>query len=92
VLLHYHTGLEEEIASLRREEAKVLGDLKTAAANGDQASMRVLAKSLLGLRNSMSKLQSNAAHMQSLSATLTVRGRQGPVGQRAVRHAGPHTC
>lgn len=65
-------GLENGIERLRREEAKLLVNLKAAAQHGDEVSMRLLAKSLVGLRARMNKLQANVARLQSISATLEV--------------------
>jgi hypothetical protein len=42
--------LDREILELKREEAKLIKDIKAAAKTGNQASMRVLAKSLVRLR------------------------------------------
>lgn len=78
-------GLEAGIAALRTEEGKLLENLKTAAHNGDDVSMRLLAKSLVGLRGRMNKLQANVARLQSISATLEVRrggARQGGKGAK----------
>ena len=58
---------------LKREEAKLVNDIKAAAKTNNQASMRVLAKALVRLRGQIGKLQGSSANLRGVSTNLTVR-------------------
>jgi hypothetical protein len=59
--------------ALKREEAKIIRDIKAAAKQGNQPAMKILAKSLVRLRGQVSKLQSSSAQLQGVGMTMTVR-------------------
>lgn len=64
--------LERELASLNREEQKLVQQIKQSAKQGNQVATRTLAKSLVRLRAQQSKLIASVAHMKGVSTTLTV--------------------
>lgn len=66
-------ALDRELLALRREEAKLVTDIKAAAKRGDQASAKVLARSLVRLRAQITKLQASAANLRGVATNLTVR-------------------
>lgn len=49
-LLHIVTDIDREVAELKREEAKLIREIKTTAKTGNQAAVKVLAKSLVRIR------------------------------------------
>ena len=58
--------------ALKREEAKIIRDIKAAAKQGNQPAMKILAKSLVRLRGQVTKLQSSSAQLQGVGMTMTV--------------------
>ncbi len=48
--------IEKEIASLRREEVKLVDDIKAAAKKDNQAAVKILAKQLVQVRNTQVQL------------------------------------
>lgn len=64
-------ALDRELLALRREEAKLVTDIKAAAKRGDQASAKVLARSLVRLRAQITKLQASAANLRGVATNLT---------------------
>ncbi|EFJ40296.1 hypothetical protein VOLCADRAFT_108220 [Volvox carteri f. nagariensis] len=63
--------VDREILALRREEEKLIREIKAAAKAGNTAGARVLAKSLVRLRGQISKLQGSSAHLRGISAQIT---------------------
>lgn len=49
--------VDREIATLRREETKLVGEIKKAAKAGNEAGTRILAKQLVRLRGQITKMQ-----------------------------------
>jgi division protein CdvB (Snf7/Vps24/ESCRT-III family) len=68
------TDIDREIMQLKREEAKLITDIKAAAKTNNQAAMKVLAKALVRLRGQIAKLQGSSANLRGVSTNLTVRG------------------
>jgi division protein CdvB (Snf7/Vps24/ESCRT-III family) len=66
------TDLERELVDLKREEAKLVRDIKAAAKVGNQAGMRVLAKSLVRLRGQQTKLHASIAQLRGVKTSITV--------------------
>lgn len=64
--------LERELLALKREEDKLVKDIKAAAKVGNQAGMRVLAKSLVRLRGQQTKLQASMAQLRGVKTSITV--------------------
>jgi hypothetical protein len=58
--------------ALKREEAKIIRDIKASAKQGNQAAMKILAKSLVRLRGQITKLQGSSAQLQGVGMTMTV--------------------
>ncbi|GLI62606.1 hypothetical protein VaNZ11_005149 [Volvox africanus] len=63
--------VDREILALRREEEKLIREIKAAAKAGNTTGARVLAKSLVRLRGQISKLQSSSAHLRGVSTQIT---------------------
>lgn len=63
--------LDREVLALKREEAKLVAEIKAAAKTGNQASLKVLAKSLIRLRGQIAKLQGSSAQLRGVSTNLT---------------------
>lgn len=72
--LCYVTDLEREILALKREEQRLTAEIKKAASSGNQASLRILAKSLVRVRQQQTKMHAGIAQMQGVKSSMTVRG------------------
>ena len=59
--------------SLQREETRLITEIKKAAQSGNQASTRVLAKSLVRVRGQQTKIHAGIAQMQGVKSGMTVR-------------------
>ena len=68
-----HTDLERELLSVDREEAKLVKEIKSAAAKGNESSARVLAKSLVRLRGQKAKLHAGILQMRGVRSAIAVR-------------------
>lgn len=66
--------VDREVLALRREEEKLIREIKAAAKAGNTPATRVLAKSLVRLRGQVAKLQGSSAQLKGISTTITVRG------------------
>lgn len=66
--------LDREVLALKREEEKLIREIKAAAKTNNQASLKILAKSLVRLRAQIAKLHGSAANLKGVSTNLTVRG------------------
>ena len=78
-----HVDLERELLSVDREEAKLVKEIKAAAAKGNEGSARVLAKSLVRLRGQKAKLHAGILQMRGVRSAIAVRPRLN-----VKRHAG----
>lgn len=58
--------------SLQREEQKLIVDIKKAAKQNNTQATKVLAKSLVRLRNQMNQLRASEAHLRGVKTTVTV--------------------
>jgi hypothetical protein len=67
--------------ALKREEQKLILEIKAAAKTNNQAAMRVLAKSLVRLRGQMAKLQGSQANLRGVSTNLTTAAASTTVAQ-----------
>lgn len=56
-----------------REEAKLVKEIKAAAAKGNESAARVLAKSLVRLRGQKAKLHAGILQMRGVRSTIAVR-------------------
>ena len=65
-------GIEREIMDMKREEQKLIREIKAAAKTGNDASVKVLAKSLVRVRNQISKLQGQSAQLKGIGTQITV--------------------
>lgn len=72
--------IEREIMELKREEANLIREIKAAAKTGNQASLKVLAKSLVRVRTQMGKLQGSIAQLKGVSTQMTVSATCGVGG------------
>lgn len=57
---------------LKREEQKLTKEIKQAAAKGNMAGAKQLAKSLIRLRNQESKLQASMGQLRGVKTSITV--------------------
>lgn len=73
--------LDRELMALKREEQKLVLEIKAAAKTNNQAAMRVLAKSLVRLRGQMAKLQGSQANLRGVSTNLTTAAASTTVAQ-----------
>lgn len=64
--------LEREQIGLKREEQKLIREIKQAAAKNNTPTVRVLAKSLVRLRGQQARLAASAAQMRGVSSSMVV--------------------
>lgn len=64
--------LERELLTLKREETRLISEIKKAAQQGNQASTRILAKSLVRVRGQQTKIHAGIAQMQGVKSGMTV--------------------
>eukprot|EP01079_Euglenida_sp_SAG-EU17-18_P002026 gene2026-3022_t len=64
----FNRGVDRDILALDREEAKLTAEMKKAAKAGDQATAKVLAKSIVQSRDHKQRLQKSKATMSSVAA------------------------
>jgi hypothetical protein len=72
--------LDREILALKREEQKLVAEIKLAAKQGNQAALKVLAKSLVRVRGQITKLVGSQAQLRGVSTQMTVSEAQGHAG------------
>lgn len=65
--------IEREIFQAKREEDKLIREIKLAAKQGNAGSARILAKSLIRLRAHITKLQTSAANLKARACALCRR-------------------
>jgi len=75
------------VATLRREEATLTADIKRAAARGDSATARLLAKQLLRLRGAETRLRTGQSQLKAAQTTVTAAAATASVA-RGVAAAG----
>uniref|UniRef100_A0A7S0UNP9 Uncharacterized protein n=1 Tax=Polytomella parva TaxID=51329 RepID=A0A7S0UNP9_9CHLO len=63
--------IDREVLTLQKEEQKLIREIKAAAKAGNTASAKILAKSLIRLREQITKLKGSTAHLTSISTQLT---------------------
>mmetsp|Transcript_35241 Transcript_35241/g.104253 ORF Transcript_35241/g.104253 Transcript_35241/m.104253 type:complete len:214 (-) Transcript_35241:467-1108(-) len=63
-------NIDREIAQLKREEAKLVQEIKAAAKSGNEASVRILAKSVVRVRAQITKLYSSQAQLRGVSTNI----------------------
>ncbi|GFR49965.1 hypothetical protein Agub_g12103 [Astrephomene gubernaculifera] len=63
--------VDREVLALRREEERLIRDIKAAARAGNTPATRVLAKSLVRLRGQIAQLQGSAAHLRGVGMQMT---------------------
>lgn len=73
--------LERELASNKREEQKLIQQIKLSAKNGNQGATRTLAQSLVRLRQQQTKLIASVAHLKGVSTQLTSAAATQTVGK-----------
>ena len=67
-----NADLEREQIGLKREEQKLIREIKQAAAKNNTPTVRVLAKSLVRLRGQQARLAASAAQMRGVSSSMVV--------------------
>lgn len=67
-----NTDIDRELLVLKREEQKLIREIKAAASKGNQAGAKTLAKQLIRIRNQMQRLTVHNAQMKGVSAQITV--------------------
>lgn len=65
--------VEKELQNLKREEQKLIGQIKACARQGNDASTRIMAKSLIRIRQQITKLTAGNAHLKTVSTQMTVK-------------------
>lgn len=78
---HNVRDLERELAVLKREEAKLVKEIKDAAAKGNVAGAKILAKNLVRIRNQQTKLLSAMAGLRGVSVSMQTAVATGTVAQ-----------
>ncbi|PNH09542.1 Vacuolar protein sorting-associated protein 2 3 [Tetrabaena socialis] len=63
--------VDREVVALRREEEKLIREIKAAAKAGNTPATRVLAKSLVRLRSQVAKLQGSSAQLKGIGTQIT---------------------
>ncbi|KXZ41721.1 hypothetical protein GPECTOR_306g836 [Gonium pectorale] len=63
--------IDREVLALRREEEKLVREIKAAAKAGNTPGARALAKSLVRLRGQVAKLQGSSAQLRGVGAQMT---------------------
>ena len=71
-LLYCTTDIEREVLVLKREEQKLTREIKQAAAKGNTAGAKQLAKSLIRLRAQEAKLQASMGQLRGVKTSITV--------------------
>eukprot|EP00210_Caulerpa_lentillifera_P005302 g5066.t1 len=72
--------VERELTALKREEQKLILQIKQATKQGNTANARVLAKSLIRLRGQITKLTEGSAQLKGISTQMTTAGATHTVG------------
>lgn len=62
--------IETELRKLEREETKLIGDMKKAAKENNSATAKVLAKSLVRLRQNKTRMQESVAQLTGVNAGM----------------------
>ena len=75
------------MAKVRADETKLVAEIKRAAARGDTANARLLAKQLLRLRGSEARLRTGQSQLKSVQTTLTTAAATATVA-RGIAGAG----
>lgn len=65
--------IEREVLVLKREEQKLTREIKQAAAKGNTAGAKQLAKSLIRLRGQEAKLQASMGQLRGVKTSITVQ-------------------
>lgn len=65
-----HAEIETELRKLEREETKLIGDMKKAAKENNSATTKVLAKSLVRLRQNKARMQESVAQLTGVNAGM----------------------
>ncbi|KIZ01918.1 hypothetical protein MNEG_6039, partial [Monoraphidium neglectum] len=78
--------IDRELLALKREEDKLIREIKAAAKGNNQAATRVLAKSLVRLRAQITTLQASAAQLKGVGHNITTAAATATVSS-AVGHA-----
>ncbi|KAL4431015.1 hypothetical protein ABPG75_006271 [Micractinium tetrahymenae] len=72
--------LDREIASLQRDEQKLIKEIKAAARQGNQAGTRILAQQLVRLRSHITKLRTTQAQLRGVGLSVTTAATTSTVG------------
>jgi len=78
---HNERDMEREIQNLVREEAKLIIDIKKAAASGQQGALKAMAKNLVQLRNQKDRLVTMKATVTGVGYKASLMQSQATVGQ-----------
>lgn len=77
---HARADLERELLAVDREEAKLVKEIRAAAARGNEAAARTLAKSLVRQRGQKAKLHAGILQMRGVRSTLATTAATSSVG------------
>ena len=64
--------IEKEVLALKREEQKLIKEIKQTAAKGNSAGAKQLAKSLIRLRGQEAKLQASMGQLRGVKTSIAV--------------------
>ena len=80
--------IEREISSLEREEKNLIVEIKKSAQRGNDASTKVLAKQLVGLRKQRERMISSKAHIGAVGMRATAMAANAAVCEAVEKSAG----
>ncbi|PSC73754.1 vacuolar sorting-associated 2-like protein 3 [Micractinium conductrix] len=73
--------VEREIAALRREEQKLIKDIKATAKQGNTAGTRILAQQLVRLRGQITRMHTTQAQLRGVGISVTTAATTSMMGQ-----------
>ncbi|KAI3433510.1 hypothetical protein D9Q98_003321 [Chlorella vulgaris] len=73
--------IDREIQALKREEVKLIKEIKLAAKQGNTAGTRILAQQLVRLRGQVTKMHTTQAQLRGVGVTVTTAASSATVGQ-----------
>lgn len=72
--------IEKEVLALKREEQKLIKEIKQTAAKGNTAGAKQLAKSLIRLRGQEAKLQASMGQLRGVKTSIATAAATATVG------------
>lgn len=81
-------GLDRELLQLKREETRLVKEIKACAAKGNQPATRQLAKSLVRIRQQMNRLNASSAQLRGLRSNMVTAGATATVASTMQKASG----